>query len=195
MPDQSGQDISRLLLAWNEGDDDALTDLIPLVYPELRRIARRHLNRRPPGHTLESAALANEAYLKLIRARGIQCANRSHFYAVCAQMIRRILVDHARHQRYAKRGGTAERVPLDEALLGIKGRGVEILELDEALTALSKIGPRKVQVVEMRFFGGLSVEETSAVLGISPETVMRDWRFAKSWLVSRLKAEKSGSHR
>ena len=180
-------EISRLLVAWNGGDEGALEELIPIVYPELRRIARIHLARRASNDTLESAALVNEAYLKLIQSKGIPFNNRSHFFAVCAQMIRRILVDHARNRRYAKRGGSLVHVSLDDVLLGTRARGVDILALDEALTALAKVGARKVRVVEMRFFGGLSVEETSKVLGVSPETVMRDWNFAKVWLVSRLK--------
>jgi RNA polymerase sigma factor (TIGR02999 family) len=187
MSDRGPEGISQLLAAWQKGDDGALRNLIPLVYPELRRIARRYLARRTPGHTLESAALANEAYLKLIRARGLQCANRAHFFAVCAQMIRRILVDHVRARGYAKRGGSVAHIALDEALVGASGNGVDVLALEEALTALAGIDARKVQVVEMRFFGGLSIEEIATVLGISPETVMRDWRFAKTWLLGRLR--------
>jgi RNA polymerase sigma-70 factor (ECF subfamily) len=186
MADPEPGDISRLLVAWNGGDDGALEELVPIVYPELRRIARLHLARRASDDTLESAALVNEAYLKLIHSQGVPCRNRAHFFAVCAQMIRRILVDHARNRRYAKRGGSLVHVPLDDALLGTRARGVDILALDEALTSLAKVGARKVRVVEMRFFGGLSVEETAKVLGVSPETVMRDWNFAKAWLVSRL---------
>lgn len=180
-------DISRLLVAWNRGDEGALEELIPIVYPELRRIARIHIACRASDDTLESAALVNEAYLKLVRSQGVPCHNRAHFFAVCAQMIRRILVDHARNRRYAKRGGSLVHVSLDDALLGTRARSVDILALDEALTSLAKVGVRKVQVVEMRFFGGLSVEETSKVLGVSPETVIRDWNFARAWLVSRLK--------
>jgi RNA polymerase sigma-70 factor, ECF subfamily len=186
MSTQGPGDISQLLVAWNGGDEAALQELIPLVYPELRRIARIHLARRASDDTLESAALVNEAYLKLVRSQGIECHNREHFFAVCAQMIRRILVDHARNRRYAKRGGKMVHISLDNALLGARAHGVDILALDEALNSLSKVDARKVQVVEMRFFGGLSVEETSKVLKISPETVMRDWNFAKAWLVSRL---------
>jgi RNA polymerase sigma-70 factor, ECF subfamily len=180
-------DISGLLVAWNGGDEGALEKLIPIVYPDLRRIARIHLARRAADDTLESAALVNEAYLKLVHSRGLVCNNRSHFFAVCAQMIRHILVDHVRNRRYAKRGGNLMHVSLHDELLGTRARGVDILALDEALTALAKVGARKVRVVEMRFFGGLSVEETAKVLGVSPETVMRDWNFAKAWLVSRLK--------
>lgn len=173
-----------MLAAWSQGDEAALNDLIAMIYPELRRIARRHLGRR--DHSLESAAVANEAYLKLIRAGGIPCANRTHFLALCAQVIRRILVDHARHGGYAKRGGDAFRVPLDEALLGARARGIEVLALDEALQSLSKIDPRKSRVVELRYFGGLSVEETAEVLQISRETVQRDWHMAKTWLFREL---------
>ena len=180
------QDISGLLLAWSEGNEDALNDLVSVVYPELRRIARQHLGRGAPDHTLQSAALANEAYLKLVRARGIQCESRVHFFALCAQIIRRILVDYARNRRYAKRGGDAMRVPLDETLLGSRARGVEVLALDEALSSFSKIDPRKGRVVELRYFGGLTVEETAEVLQISPETVLRDWKMAKTWLFREL---------
>jgi len=137
---------------------------------------------------MESAALANEVYLKLLRAQGIQCENRARFFALCAQVIRRILVDHARHYRYAKRGGGAALLPLDEALLGTRKVEAGILALDDALSSLSRIDPRKGRVVEMRYFGGLSVEETADVLGISPETAMRDWKMAKSWLFRELTA-------
>jgi RNA polymerase sigma-70 factor (ECF subfamily) len=137
------RDISGLLVAWSNGDEEALSDLVPVVYPELRRIARQHLGRRAPDHTLQSAALANEAYIKLIRARGIRCENRVHFFALCAQIIRRILVDHARSRRYAKRGGDIVHIPLDETLLGTRARGVDVLALDEALASLSNIDPRK----------------------------------------------------
>ena len=178
------QDITGLLAAWSEGNEEALSRLIPVVYPELRRIARAHLARR--DHTLESAALVNEAYLKLIRARGIQCENRLHFFALCAQIIRRLLVDHARRFRYAKRGGNLVRVPLEETLLGTRARGVEVLALDDALASLAKRDPRKARVVELRFFGGLSVEETAEFLRISPETVLRDWKMAKVWLLREL---------
>lgn len=180
------EEISGLLAAWSGGDEGALTQLIPLVYPELRRIARHHLRRQSPDQTLESAALANEAYLKLIRARGIQCDNRAHFFALCAQMIRRILVDHVRKGQYAKRGGNAVMVPLEEVVLGTRARGIEVLALDDALLSLSEIDPRKARVVELRYFGGLTVEETAEVLNISPETVIRDWKMAKVWLFREL---------
>lgn len=186
MTTEPPEEISGLLAAWSGGDEGALSQLIPLVYPELRRIARQHLKSHPPDQTLESAALANEAYLKLIRARGIQCDNRSHFFALCAQMIRRILVDHARKRQYAKRGGDAVLVPLEEAILGTRAKGIEILALDDALVALSELDPRKSRVVELRYFGGLTVDETAEVLNTSPETVMRDWKMAKVWLIREL---------
>ncbi len=182
---ENQSDLSGLVAAWSHGDEQALNDLIPLVYPELRRLARQHL-RQTPDHTLQSAGLANEAYLRLIRARGIQCESRAHFFALCAMMIRRILVDHARKRQSSKRGGGVARVPLEETLLGTRARGVEVLALDDALASLSKIDPRKGRMVELRYFGGLSVEETAEVLKISPETVMRDWKIAKTWLFREL---------
>jgi RNA polymerase sigma-70 factor (ECF subfamily) len=178
-------DLSGLVAAWSNGDEQALNDLIPLVYPELRRLARRHL-RQTPDHTLQSAGLANEAYLRLIQARGIQCESRAHFFALCAMVIRGILVDHARKRRSSKRGGDTVRVPLEETLLGTRARGVEMLALDDVLASLTKIDPRKGRIVELRYFGGLSVEETAEVLDISPETVMRDWKIAKTWLFREL---------
>lgn len=187
MTPAGSQDITGLLAAWSEGNEEALSRLIPVVYPELRRIARLHLARR--DHTLESAALVNEAYLKLIRARGIQCENRLHFFALCAQIIRRLLVDHARRFRYAKRGGDQVRVPLEETLLGTRAHAVEVLALDDALLSLAKRDPRKARVVELRFFGGLSVAETAELLRISPETVLRDWKMAKVWLLRELSSQ------
>src|SRR5262245_9512312 len=142
MPAPGPGEISRLVVAWNGGDEGALEELIPIVYPELRRIARLHLARRASDDTLESAALVNEAYLKLVRSQGIPCRNREHFFAVCAQMIRRILVDHARNRRYAKRGGNLVHLSINDALLGTRARGVDILALDEALTSLAKISER-----------------------------------------------------
>lgn len=191
---ESQRDISGLLMAWSNGDEEALNSLMSAVYPELRRIARQYLGRRAPDHTLQSAALANEAYLKLIRLRGLKCESRVSFFALCAQIIRRILVDHARNRRYAKRGGDAVRVPLDEALLGSRARGVEILALDDALSALSKIDPRKGRVVELRYFAGLNIEETAEALQISPETVSRDWKMAKTWLFRELKSTEIRTH-
>jgi RNA polymerase sigma factor (TIGR02999 family) len=180
-----------MLMAWGNGDEDALSCLMPLVYPELRRIARKHLSRGFPGQTLESAGLVNEAYLRLIRAHGLHCENRLQFFALCAQIIRHILVDQARKRGYAKRGGGAVQVPLDEALIGARTAGADVLALNEALETLSKVDPRKGRVVELRYFGGLSVEETAEVLQVSPETAKRDWKMAKAWLLREL----SGSRR
>jgi RNA polymerase sigma-70 factor (ECF subfamily) len=176
-------DITARLVAWNNGDQRALIDLIPLVYDDLRLIARQHLGRRRTS-AIESGTLAHEAYLKLVRARGIQCNNRAHFLALCSQMIRRILVDHVRKRLAAKRGEGLQ-VSLDEAL-EVKAKGVDVEALDEALTALSKLDARKSRVVELRFFGGLTVEEAADVLNISTETVTRDWQMAKTWLFREL---------
>jgi RNA polymerase sigma factor (TIGR02999 family) len=184
------EDISGLIAAWGAGEEEALDKLMSLIYPELRRIARRHLDRRQPGHTLESASVANEVYLKLVRAGGIRCESRLHFLALCSQIIRRILVDHARTRGYAKRGGDAVRVPLDDVLVGARERGIEVLALNDALESLSKIEARKSRVVELRYFGGLTVEEAAEVLGISPETAKRDWKMARAWLLVQL----SGKH-
>jgi RNA polymerase sigma factor (TIGR02999 family) len=189
MSDGGPRDISGLIAAWGDGDEQALRSLMSVVYPELRRIARQHLGRRQAGQTLESAALANEAYLKLMRAGGIRCENRVHFLALCSQIIRRILVDYARARGYAKRGGHAERVALDEVLLGAQARGIEILALHEALESLAEIDARQARVVELRYFGGLSVEETAEVLGITPVRVKRDWKRAKVWLYGVLTGE------
>ena len=190
MTGESPQDISVLLTAWGNGEEDALARLMPLVYPELRRIARKRLARGSPADTLESAALVNEAYLKLIRGHGIRCESRVQFFALCAQIIRHILVDHARNRRYAKRGGGAVQIPIDENLLSARMPGVDVLALDEALASLTEVDPRKARVVELRYFGGLSVEETSEVLQISTETAKRDWKMAKAWLLRELTTKK-----
>jgi len=180
-------DITGMLVAWSRGEEKALSDVMPLVYDDLRFIARRHLG-RSRDLTVQSGSLAHEAYLRLTHARGIRCNNRAHFFALCSQMIRRLLVDHARRLGSAKRGERMQ-VPLDEALLGGKVRGVAVEALDEALDALAKFDPRKARVVELRFFGGLSVEETAEVLEISGETVTRDWKVARTWLFRELNVE------
>jgi RNA polymerase sigma factor (TIGR02999 family) len=177
---------TALLLAWSRGDPAALDRLVPLVYEELRRLARRHLRRERVGHTLQATALVNEAYLRLIEVKQVRWQNRAHFLAMASRMMRRILVDSARGRRYQKRGGGAERVSLDEALLVSNEPTRDLVALDDALNALAVFDVRKSQVVEMRFFGGLSVDETAEVLGVSPDTVMRDWRLAKVWLLREL---------
>ncbi len=186
MNDQGPQDITAMLAAWNGGDGTALDALMGLLYAKLRAIAHQQLSRRHAGESLESAALANEAYLKLVRAGGIRCENRAHFLALCAQIMRRILVDHARHRGFAKRGGDALCVTLDEALLSAREQGIEVLALDEALNGLARIDPRKSRMVELRYFGGLTSEETADVLGVSVDTVKRDWRLARAWLLAEL---------
>ena len=178
--------ISVLLEAWGNGDEEALNGLMTLTYPELRRIARSHLRRRPAGHSLESAALANEVYLKLLRADRLRCHNRHHFLALCSQMIRRILVDHARNRGYAKRGGEFVRVPLDDDVAADKPVQFGVLDLDRALESLAKFDLRKSRVVELRYFGGLNIEEVAEVLKISRETAKRDWKVAKAWLRCKL---------
>ena len=175
-----------MLAAWNGGDGHALDRLMEIVYPTLRRVARQYLAGRRQGDSLESAALANEAYLKLVRSGGIQCDNKAHFLALCSQMIRRILVDHARRRGFAKRGGQAVRVSLDDVVVAAEERGVELLALDRALDELAKIDARKSRVVELRYFGGLTIEETAAVLNVSIDTTKRDWRMARAWLISQL---------
>ena len=186
MDENASSQITALLVAWKAGDGEALQRLISVVYPEMRKIARVHLARRSGGQTFESAALANEAYLRLIRAKGLECKDRAHFFAVCAQIIRRVLVDHARNRRRIKRGGGAVEVTLDEAFLPTPIDAIDVLALDEALESLSRIDARKCRVVELRFFGGLSVEESAEVLQVSPETVMRDWKMARAWLYREL---------
>ena len=190
MTGDGSRDITELLAAWGQGDPAAFDGLMSAMYPELRRIARLHLAHRRP-ETLESGALVNEAYLKLIRAGRLQVESRIHFLALCSQMIRRILVDHARSRNYAKRGGNAARVTLDDGIPGPKPQNVEILALDQALGSLAKVYPRKVRVVELRYFGGLNIDETAGALGISVETAKRDWRMAKAWLLSALSGERA----
>ena len=186
MASSGSQGISAILTAWRGGDADALARLMDLLYPELRKIGRQYLRARPAGESLESAAVANEVYLKLVRAGEIQCENRAHFLALCSQMVRRILVDHVRRRKSEKRGGQEPSVPLDEVTVEVEARGIELLALDEALDALARIDNRKSRVIELRYFGGLSLEETAEVLGISPETAKRDWKMARAWLYTQL---------
>jgi len=176
------QEITQLLLSWSKGDGSALDQLIPLVYPELRRMARAYMNREKSGHTLQTSALINEAYLRLVNQQEIAWQDRAHFYAVSAQIMRHILVDHARRYRRDKRGGGAEHLPLDETPVGCNERAVELMALDDALTRLAAIDARKSQIVELRFFGGLTVDETAEVMKLAPITIMREWRAAKAWL-------------
>jgi RNA polymerase sigma factor (TIGR02999 family) len=189
MQAHSPLEITRLLVAWTEGDPAALEELAPLVQAELHRLAHHYMVRERAGHTLQTSALVNEAYIRLIDWKNVRWQNRAHFFGVSAQLMRRILVDFARDRRYLKRGGGALQVSLGEAAAVTVERSADLVALDDALTALAEVDPRKAAVVEMRFFGGLSVEEAAEVLKVSKETVMRDWRLAKVWLLRELGRE------
>ncbi len=178
----SQQQITQLLLDWSDGDKSALDALMPLVYEELRRLARHYMRGERQGHTLQTTALVNEAYTRLVDYKQMRWQDRAHFFAVAAQAMRRVLVDHARNHRRDKRGGGAVKVSLDEVATMADEQAAEMVALDAALTSLAEFDPRKSQIVELRYFGGLSIEETAEVLGISPVTVKRDWSTAKVWL-------------
>ena len=185
----SGSHVTQLLKAWSEGEPTALEKIMPLVYRELHAMARRYMANERPGHTLQATALVHEAYVRLVDSAQSTFENRAQFFALCAQVMRRILVDWARSRHAQKRGGDFQPIELDEALVVGEERGRDLVSLDDALKVLSLQDERKGKVVELRFFGGLSVEETATALNISPETVMRDWKFAKSWLRRELKTE------
>lgn len=189
MQAQSSKEITQLLTAWSEGDQTALEQLAPLIHSELHRLAHHYMRGERPGHLLQTSALVNEAYVRLIDWKNVRWQNRAHFFAVAAQMMRRILVDFARESQYIKRGAGALQVSLTQAESFAMNRNTDLVALDEALTGLAQIDPRKVRVVEMRFFSGLSVEEVAGVLKVSKETVMRDWRLAKVWLLRELEGE------
>lgn len=191
MADPAPHEVTQLLIAWSNGDSNALERLIPAVYGELRRLARRYMKRESPGHTLQTTALVHEAYLRLIEQKDVKWQNRAQFFAISAQLMRRILVGMARARHADKRGGEARRISFDEALTVSDGFASELVSLDEALNELAELDPRRCRVVELRYFGGLSVEETAEVLKISPETVTRDWKRAKAWLYSELNKAKS----
>jgi RNA polymerase sigma factor (TIGR02999 family) len=180
-------DVTGLLLAWGTGDEAALERLVPIVHGELRRIARRCMAGERAGHSLQATALVNEAYLRLVNVQHVNWQNRAHFLAMSARLMRRILVDYARSKGYQKRGGGAVKVTFDEELRVVGGRDQDLVAVDDALQALAKVDDRKSRVVELRFFGGLSVEETASVLKVSPDTVMRDWKLAKAWLLRELR--------
>ncbi|MCG3163844.1 MAG: hypothetical protein JMDDDDMK_05296 [Acidobacteria bacterium] len=182
MSSPSTPEVTQLLLAWSNGDRAALDQLMPIVYSELRRLAHRQLGAERPNHTLQTTALVNEAYLRLVDQNSLQWQDRAHFFAVAARMMRHILVDYARARHNAKRGGRAVKVALDEAAEVSVERAAEMVALDEALTALAEFDPRKSRIAELRFFGGLTVEEAAEALKVSPGTVMRDWTLAKAWL-------------
>ena len=185
-------EVTRLLRAWSAGDESALQQLMPLVYQELHRLAHRYMAGEQPGQTLQTTALVHEVYLRLVDVKSVDWQDRAHFYGLSARIMRRILVDFARSRSYKKRGGGAKHVQLEKALTVSADQGSELVEVDDALQRLSAVDARKSQVVEMRFFGGLTVEETAVALKVSPETVMRDWRLAKAWLTREL--HRDGQH-
>lgn len=182
---RSVADITQLLAEWSDGNQSALDQLYPLVYDELHRLARRYMSRERKGHTLQTTALINEAYVRLVDQKNVHWANRSHFFAISAKIMRRILIDHARRHAYAKRGGGAQQISLDEAAV-VSGQASELLRLDEALQSLGELDARRSQVVELRYFGGLTNEEIARVLKISENTVTRDWNMARAWLYQQL---------
>ena len=186
----SPNEVTQLLVAWGNGDQTALDQLMPLVYSELHRLAHRYIKKERPGHTLQTSALLNEAFMRLVDQRKVTWKSRAHFFAIAAQMMRRINVYYARSRRYAKRGGDAREVSFNEELIISRQRSAEVVALHEALNELAAIDERKSKVVELKFFGGLSIEETAEVLGVSQGTVMRDWTLAKAWL--RLAMNSSG---
>ncbi len=184
----SSQQVTQLLSAWSDGDQTARDKLMPLVYEELHRLAHHYMRRESPGHTLQTSALVNEAFVKLVDQRNVRWQNRAHFFGIAAQLMRRILVDHARGRQTAKRGEGAHAVSFDDALYVSDERSAEVVAVHEALEQLAKFDERKGQIVELRFFGGLSIDETADVLGVSPGTVMRDWTLAKAWLHREMNA-------
>jgi RNA polymerase sigma-70 factor, ECF subfamily len=186
MLDSGNKEVTQLLAAWSDGDGEALAELMPMVYDELHRMAKRYMNSQTSGHTLQTTALIHEAYLKLADQKDKRWQNRAHFFAVAAQAMRHILVDHARKHKAEKRGGEATVISLESVAVISNQRAEEIVALNEALENLTALDERKARVVELRYFGGLSVEETAEVLKVSPETVARDWRFAKTWLLREL---------
>jgi RNA polymerase sigma factor (TIGR02999 family) len=185
-PNQKQREVTQSLLKWSDGDREALETLIPLVYDELYRLARSYMNREQSGHTLQITALVNEAYLRLANWKEVRWENRAHFFGVAAQLMRRILVDFARSRNYEKRGGRMQQVAFDEAKGLSMRRDADFVSLDDGLKSLAEIDQRKSRIVELRFFGGLSVEEIAEVLGVSPRTVMREWNLARAWLFREL---------
>lgn len=183
----SQNQVTQLLLDWGNGDKAALDKLVPVVYQELRRLAAYYMRRERPGHTLQTSALVNEAYMRLVDYSQMRWQSRAHFFAVAAQAMRRILVEHARKRHFAKRGGGAVKVSFDEAAIVSQSQAADLVALDDALTSLEAMDERKARIVELRYIGGLNIEETAEVLSISPATVQREWRAAKAWLYREIK--------
>ena len=186
MDEPGAHELTELLVAWGNGDDAALARIAPLVHGELYRLAKRYMSRERSDHLLQTSALINEAYVRLVDQKNVQWANRSHFFAISAQIMRRILIDHARRHGYAKRGGGAQQVSLEEAATVTPDQSHELIRLDEALKSLAEMDPRRSQVVELRYFGGLNNEEIAGVLQVSENTVTRDWNMARAWLYQQL---------
>jgi len=188
MTQASPNEVTQLLIDWSGGDQAALDKLLPLVEAELHRLAHHYMNRERAGHTLQTTGLVNEAYLRLVGQKQVSWENRAHFFGIAARLMRQILVDYARRRNYDKRGGDAVPVPLDEAVVVAQERPIEIIELDEALNQLAKLSPEQSRIVELKFFGGLTIEETAEVMELSADKVKRDWSMAKTWLYHELKA-------
>jgi RNA polymerase sigma factor (TIGR02999 family) len=186
MTQPSTHEVTELLIEWSNGDKAALDKLMPLIHEELRRLAHYYMSHERPGHTLQTSALVNEAYLRLVNREGVHWQNRAHFFAIAAQVMRTILVDHARSHAYAKRGGGAHKIELDEAMIVSRERAAEVVALDDALKELANFDPQQSRVVELRFFGGLTIEETAEVLDLSPATIKREWSTAKAWLYQQV---------
>lgn len=186
MTERSTNQVTQLLIAWSNGDKTALDKLMPLIHEELLRLAHHYMSRERPGHTLQTTALVDEAYLRLVNRKEVHWQSRAHFFAIAAHLMRSILVDHARSHAYAKRGGGARKIELEEATVVSKERAAEVVALDEALKELASFDPQQSRIVELRFFGGLTIEETAEALGLSPATIKREWSSAKTWLYHAL---------
>ena len=186
MTEPTTHEVTQLLIDWSNGDKTALDKLVPLIHEELRRLAHHYMSRERPGHTLQTTALVGEAYLRLVNRKEVQWKNRAHFFAIAATLMRNILVDHARSHAYAKRGGGARQIELDEAMVVSQERAADVVALDEVLKELATLDEPQSRIVELRFFGGLTIEETAEAMGTSPTTIKREWRTARAWLYDRL---------
>lgn len=191
MTESSTHEVTQLLIEWSNGDTAALDKLVPLIHEELRRLAHHYMSRERPGHTLQTTALVDEAYLRLVNRKDVHWQNRAHFFAIAANLMRSILVDHARSHASAKRGGATRKIQLDEAMVVSRERAAEVVALDEALNELATFDEPQSRIVELRFFGGLSIEETAEVMDVSPATIKREWRSARAWLYERLSVDES----
>lgn len=189
MTQASRHEVTQLLIEWSNGDKAALDKLIPLIHEELRRLAHHYMSRERPGHTLQTTALVDEAYVRLVNRKDVHWQNRAHFFAISAQLMRSILVDHARSHAYTKRGGGARKISLDETMIVSQQRAAEVIALDDVLKELASFDPQQSRIVELRFFGGLTIEETAEVLNLSPATIKREWSTAKAWLYRELSKE------